>query len=453
MPLLGNSGARRTERGTKVLGIASIISSPSATMSNFPRSTSPSPSPSPPSTPTSSPPRDKRKSQMSSPRLFDKFRRARSGGPRPTSPLTGNGWPARDTVPSSPLARSTTTSLPRISELVEEAPVTPGSDDDNTTSVENPIYLSPKKTSPATARAYLALLHDIDPALARMEKISVNGSTTVYRAHHRGLNALVAVKLVQCLDPNNPNLYFSNRDEAGKDFSIHLSLHHEHIIDILHIHRSSITPLVNIICEYLPNSMTLREYITRTAEEGGAIDDWKVMTIASQMVGALAFIHDRGIVHRDLKPEHILIHDEEMTVVKLACFGDAVRLDRSVLTQLPASTFIDFDFRYTAPEILDINRPGYDHRADIWSLGALIFELFVLDLPYRPFQRVYPERTPPKFLWPLLPLHRVPSDAQDFLSHLLRRDPSLRPSLTDATQLHPWFARPRLPIVFRDTDL
>jgi len=94
-----------------------------------------------------------------------------------------------------------------------------------------------------------------------------------------------------------------------------------------------------------------------------------------QMTSALAFLHERSFLHRDLKPSNVFLSNEG--VVKLGDFGISKILDE---TTRQASTCVGTPI-YMAPELF--KGEAYDGKADIWSLGVVIYETLSLANPFK----------------------------------------------------------------------
>lgn len=92
----------------------------------------------------------------------------------------------------------------------------------------------------------------------------------------------------------------------------------------------------------------------------------------TKLFGAINHCHASGIVHRDIKPENIMIgKDKEL---KLIDFGlSKANKDKGKLHTIAGTPF------YMAPEVLD---GGYNYKADIWSLGVLLYILLSGYLPF-----------------------------------------------------------------------
>ena len=155
-----------------------------------------------------------------------------------------------------------------------------------------------------------------------------------------------------------------------------------------------------------------------------------MQSIACQVLSALFYLHSRRILHRDLKPQNILIFPGG--VVKLCDFGfSRVMSPDTVLLNSVKGTPL-----YMAPEVTQ-SQPAYDHTADLWSLGVILFELFTGHPPFfhvnvRALHRIVAEREPawPKQMSPVF---------KDFLQGLLQKKPSERLQWPDLLN-HPFLA-------------
>lgn len=109
-------------------------------------------------------------------------------------------------------------------------------------------------------------------------------------------------------------------------------------------------------------------------EDDRNLPEDEVRKIAQQLVHALYYLHSRRIIHRDMKPQNILISSSG--IVKLCDFGFA----RSMSTNTIVLTSIKGTPLYMAPEL--VQELPYNHTVDLWSLGVIIYELFVGQPPF-----------------------------------------------------------------------
>jgi serine/threonine protein kinase len=113
-------------------------------------------------------------------------------------------------------------------------------------------------------------------------------------------------------------------------------------------------------------------------KEGSLTPDDAVRLIP-QICEALQFAHDEGVVHRDIKPENILV--DRKGRVKIADFGIAKLLGPKTTDHtLTGPWQIMGTMHYMAPEQMD-NPLGLDHRADIYSVGVVVYEMLTNQLP------------------------------------------------------------------------
>jgi serine/threonine protein kinase len=107
----------------------------------------------------------------------------------------------------------------------------------------------------------------------------------------------------------------------------------------------------------------------------GALHEEEAVYIFRQLVEALAYCHRLSIFHRDLKPENILL-DKRTFTVKLIDFGMAAYQPTGDKLKTPCGSP-----HYAAPELLQ-GQPYDGSKADVWSLGVVLYLMLVGDLPF-----------------------------------------------------------------------
>jgi serine/threonine-protein kinase len=104
----------------------------------------------------------------------------------------------------------------------------------------------------------------------------------------------------------------------------------------------------------------------------------ELLPIVGQLGATLDYIHQRGLVHRDLKPSNVMVRDSDGQVV-LMDFG-VVKMERSALGGVRGEVIGSVG--YMAPEQI-MSRRQVDGRADIYSMGVLVFELLAGERPFK----------------------------------------------------------------------
>jgi DNA-binding beta-propeller fold protein YncE len=203
------------------------------------------------------------------------------------------------------------------------------------------------------------------------ELVGRGGMGVVYRAYDLRLKRTVALKLV------TPELALDERfkDRFARETELTMALEHPNVVPI---HDAGDVDGRLYLAMRLVEGTDLRALLARE----GALEPARALAICGQVANALDAAHHKGLVHRDVKPSNVLLDANEH--VYLADFGLTRRLEeqgaqagegRSVGT--PA---------YLAPELIEGN--PVDRRADVYSLGCLLFECLTGSVPYRRASRL-----------------------------------------------------------------
>jgi eukaryotic-like serine/threonine-protein kinase len=197
-----------------------------------------------------------------------------------------------------------------------------------------------------------------------VERVAAGGFGVVYRAHDEQLERDVAVKV---LPPGTLNNETSRRNFRKEALAL-AKLNHTNIETVYEF--GSQDGIDFLVMEYVAGR-TLAENLTE-----GAIAEKELVPLAMQIVEAVEEAHDRGIVHRDLKPANILITPKGQA--KVLDFGLAKWLQPG--EELTADQVTDAlgaagTLPYMSPE--QLNGEAVDERTDIYSLGAVFYEMAV----------------------------------------------------------------------------
>ena len=198
---------------------------------------------------------------------------------------------------------------------------------------------------------------------ARYEVLALaaaGGMGAVFRARHRTLGHLVAIKVLP------PEIAASEMRQARfkREAALAASLSHPNIVPVYEFDtREGITFLIMPFVR----GRTLEEL----REARGRIDLATVRRVLQEVGAALDFAHQRGIVHRDVKPSNILIEEDTQRAL-LADFGVA-RVDEVATSSLTAPGTAIGTPAYMAPEQM-AGSAHLDGRADIYSLALVGFE-------------------------------------------------------------------------------
>ena len=243
-------------------------------------------------------------------------------------------------------------------------------------------------------------------------KVSRSGMATMYRAFDTKENHSVAMKIPHM--QYESDVGFFSRFEREAD--IGRILDHPNILKFYEPDPKQSRPY--IVMEFL-EGRTLAQVMNEV--KPFPIDD--ALQITARIADALSHMHAKGVVHRDLKPQNIMICKDGS--LRIMDFGIARATDMRRLTFVgftPAMGTPD----YMAPEQVKGKRG--DARTDIYSLGAMLYEMVTGALPFEaenPFMvmnaRVTGDPKAPRDVNP-----KVPPEVEELILHAMERDPRKR---------------------------
>jgi len=206
-------------------------------------------------------------------------------------------------------------------------------------------------------------------------KLGEGGMGVVFLAEHPVIGKKVAMKAI------HPEL--SRNAEVVSRFMIEAKsvnqIGHEHIVDISDFGTTPDGEFY-FVMEYL-QGQAMAERLKTVAK----LPAPQALNIAAQVADALGASHDHGIIHRDLKPENIYLvgRGSNKDFVKVLDFGLAKltgRGDEKVTHKTRTGSVMGTPF-YMAPEQCE-GKASIDHRADIYSLGVILFEMLTGKVPF-----------------------------------------------------------------------
>ncbi len=210
------------------------------------------------------------------------------------------------------------------------------------------------------------------PELDIIELLGRGGMGTVYKARQKNLDRHVALKVIPPDAAKDPA--FTER--FNREARAMARMNHPNIVTVYDFGERD--GVYFLLMEFV-DGVNLRH-----ALRAGHLAPREALAIVPQVCDALQYAHDQGVVHRDIKPENVLL--DRSGRVKIADFGLAKLLgkgpDDFTLTRTQQVMGTP---RYMAPE--QIEKPStVDHRADIYSLGVVLYEMLTGELPLGRFE-------------------------------------------------------------------
>jgi len=244
-----------------------------------------------------------------------------------------------------------------------------------------------------------------------LDQLGSGGMGDVYRARHRQLGGLRAIKVIHPA--------FAGRPEA-------VELFYREAQAMLEVHHDAV-----VRCHDLLTGDDDQVYLVMEMVEGRSLSDWiqegplsenAVRALGARIASGLAAAHDRGVVHRDLSPDNILISEGRPDQAKLIDFGIAKILetgDRTVVTGFKGK------ISYASPEQFGLFGGRVSARSDLYSLGLVLVAAATGDT--LPMGATVAEAVQARQQSPSIP-PAIPARLRAEITPLLAPDPADRPA-------------------------
>ncbi|XP_021285688.1 serine/threonine-protein kinase STY46 [Herrania umbratica] len=255
---------------------------------------------------------------------------------------------------------------------------------------------------------------EIDPRHLKFENKVASGS---YGDLYKGTYCTqeVAIKI---LKPERINT--DMQKEFAQEVFIMRKVRHKNVVQF--IGACTKPPSLCIVTEFMSGG-SVYDYLHK---QKGVFKLPTLLKVAIDVSKGMNYLHQNNIIHRDLKAANLLMDENE--VVKVADFGVArVKAQSGVMTAETGT------YRWMAPEVIE-HKP-YDHKADVFSFGIVLWELLTGKLPYEyltPLQAAV--GVVQKGLRPTIPKNINPK-LTELLERCWQQDPTLRPDFSEIIEI------------------
>ncbi|XP_047951385.1 serine/threonine-protein kinase STY46-like isoform X1 [Salvia hispanica] len=265
---------------------------------------------------------------------------------------------------------------------------------------------------------------EIDPQLLKFESKIASGS---YGDLYKGTfcSQEVAIKILKTERLNTElEKEFAQEVYIMRFVVVHLWIHrkvrHKNVVQF--IGACTRPPKLCIVTEYMSGG-SVYDYLHK---QRGTFKLPALLKVAIDVSKGMNYLHQNNIIHRDLKAANLLMDENE--VVKVADFGVA-----RVISQSGVMTAETGTYRWMAPEVIE-HKP-YDHKADVFSFGVVLWELLTGKIPYEyltPLQAAV--GVVQKGLRPTIPKNTHPKLAE-LLERCWLQDPASRPDFSEVMEI------------------
>jgi len=253
---------------------------------------------------------------------------------------------------------------------------------------------------------------------------------SIHHHHHQSAHPLRRYALKSIRLDRTLSKVSSDEAELRNEISILRSLDHPHIVHIIETYEySNNIYMVIDLCEHGGDLYVWDPY-----------EEYEAKSIVRQLLMAVSYMHHRGIVHRDLKYENVMFsnRDRSKLEIKLIDFGLSMKYGKSKGKLDMSVTMTDFvGTIYTmAPEVI---RGSYTYKCDLWSIGVMAYMLLSSQIPFcgRDMKSIARKIMWGKYSFSGRRWSKISKKGRDFISSLLIRDASARPTADQALK-HPW---------------
>ncbi|MAT45199.1 MAG: hypothetical protein CL609_22965 [Anaerolineaceae bacterium] len=241
-----------------------------------------------------------------------------------------------------------------------------------------------------------------------IEIIGQGGMATVYKAYHEALDRFVAIKALNPIFLDDPSFLKRFQREA----KVVAKFDQANIVPIYDFSEYEGRPYLVM---KLIEGETLKDRIKK-----GKLSSEEICKVITAVGNALAYAHNRDILHRDIKPSNVLMATDGQ--IYLADFGLA-RLVQAGESTLTSDRLLGTP-KYISPEQA-MSKPEIDARADIYSFGAMVYELLVGRVPFladTPYTIIHDH-----IYTPLPPPQEINPDLSDEIAYILIKSLEKKP--------------------------